>query len=133
MEGPKKLRDSFVGPFIVKSFNGPNAVEVILTEEYQRKHPTFPISLVKKYITSNNTEKTTPPAKKVVPPMLDENEGLIPHKVLNERTIMRNNQRIKQYLVRFKNKLADQDKWLESKDIKDGDTLLRSFRFSKRQ
>ena len=133
MEGPKKLRDSFIGPFIVKSFHGPNAVEVILTEEYQRKHPTFPISLVKKYITSNNTEKTTPPAKKVVPPMLDENEGLIPHKGLNERTIMRNNQRIKQYLVRFKNKLADQDKWLESKDIKDGDTLLRSFRFSKRQ
>jgi len=65
--------------------------------------------------------------------MLDENEGLIPHKVLNERTIMRNNQRIKQYLVRSKNKIADQDKWLESKDIKDGDTLLRSFRFSKRQ
>ena len=65
--------------------------------------------------------------------MLDENEGLIPHKGLNERTIMRNNQRIKQYLVRFKNKLADQEKWSESKDIKDGDTLLRSSRFSKRQ
>ncbi|KAH9456107.1 hypothetical protein Pst134EB_012315 [Puccinia striiformis f. sp. tritici] len=33
----------FVGPFFVKALHGRNAVEVILTEGYDLKHPTFPI------------------------------------------------------------------------------------------
>jgi hypothetical protein len=50
---PKKLRDSFVGPFTIKKLHGNNAVEVILTGELDRKHPTFPVSLIKPYITSD--------------------------------------------------------------------------------
>ena len=32
LTGPKKMRDSFVGPFVIKALHGKNAVEVILTE-----------------------------------------------------------------------------------------------------
>ncbi|MBW0469495.1 hypothetical protein O181_009210 [Austropuccinia psidii MF-1] len=47
LKGPKKMRDSFVGPFNIVKLVGKNAVEVRLTEEFSRKHPVFPVSLVK--------------------------------------------------------------------------------------
>ncbi|MBW0583795.1 hypothetical protein O181_123510 [Austropuccinia psidii MF-1] len=49
LKGPKKMRDSFVGPFTIIKLIGKNAVEVKLTEEFLRKHPVFPVSLVKPY------------------------------------------------------------------------------------
>ncbi|MBW0464429.1 hypothetical protein O181_004144 [Austropuccinia psidii MF-1] len=49
LKGPKKMRDSFVGPFTIIKFIGKNAVEVKLTEEFSREHPVFPVSLVKPY------------------------------------------------------------------------------------
>ncbi|MBW0559296.1 hypothetical protein O181_099011 [Austropuccinia psidii MF-1] len=49
LKGPKKMRDSFVGPFTIIKLVGKNAVEFKLTEEFSRKHPVFPVSLVKPY------------------------------------------------------------------------------------
>ncbi|MBW0485615.1 hypothetical protein O181_025330 [Austropuccinia psidii MF-1] len=46
---PKKMRDSFVGPFTIIKLIGKNAVEVKLTEDFSKKHPVFPVSLVKPY------------------------------------------------------------------------------------
>ncbi|MBW0517296.1 hypothetical protein O181_057011 [Austropuccinia psidii MF-1] len=37
LKGPKKMRDSFVGPFTIIKLIGKNAVEVKLTEEFSRK------------------------------------------------------------------------------------------------
>ncbi|MBW0473564.1 hypothetical protein O181_013279 [Austropuccinia psidii MF-1] len=48
-KGPKKMRDSFVGPLTIIRLIGKNAVEVQLTEEFSRKHPVFPVSLVEPY------------------------------------------------------------------------------------
>ncbi|MBW0566891.1 hypothetical protein O181_106606 [Austropuccinia psidii MF-1] len=50
LKGPKKMRDSFVGPFTIISLIGKNAVKVKLTEEFYRKHQVFPVSLVKPYL-----------------------------------------------------------------------------------
>ncbi|MBW0507120.1 hypothetical protein O181_046835 [Austropuccinia psidii MF-1] len=47
LKGPRKIRDSFVGTFTLIELIGENAVEVGLTEEFSRKHPVFPVSLVK--------------------------------------------------------------------------------------
>ncbi|MBW0503425.1 hypothetical protein O181_043140 [Austropuccinia psidii MF-1] len=47
LKGPKKMRDSFLGPFTIIKLIGKNAVEVKLTEEFSTKHPVFPVSLVK--------------------------------------------------------------------------------------
>ncbi|POW09151.1 hypothetical protein PSTT_07062 [Puccinia striiformis] len=70
LSGPKKMRDSFAGPFVVKALHGKNAVEVILTGEFGRKHPTFPVSLVKHY-NDPNAEKfpLRQTVKVVIPPM----------------------------------------------------------------
>ncbi|MBW0578784.1 hypothetical protein O181_118499 [Austropuccinia psidii MF-1] len=48
-KGPKKMRDSFLGPFTTIKLIGKNALEVKIMEEFSRKHPVFPVSLVKPY------------------------------------------------------------------------------------
>ncbi|MBW0476773.1 hypothetical protein O181_016488 [Austropuccinia psidii MF-1] len=49
LKGPNKMKDSFVGPSTIIKLIGKNSVEVTLTEEFSRKHPVFPVSLVKPY------------------------------------------------------------------------------------
>ncbi|MBW0469604.1 hypothetical protein O181_009319 [Austropuccinia psidii MF-1] len=50
LKRPKKMRGSFLGTFTIIKCIGKNAVEVKLTEEFSRKHPVFPVSLVKPYL-----------------------------------------------------------------------------------
>ncbi|MBW0574512.1 hypothetical protein O181_114227 [Austropuccinia psidii MF-1] len=54
IKGCKKLKYSFVGPFFIKALYGKNAVEVELSEELSNKHPTFPVSLIKPYKSSDD-------------------------------------------------------------------------------
>ncbi|MBW0560430.1 hypothetical protein O181_100145 [Austropuccinia psidii MF-1] len=49
IQGPKKLKDSFARPFMLKALYSPNAVHLELTGELMNKHPTFPVSLIKPY------------------------------------------------------------------------------------
>ncbi|MBW0574273.1 hypothetical protein O181_113988 [Austropuccinia psidii MF-1] len=53
IKGPKKLKDFFAGPFMIKALHGPNAVQLELTGELMKKHPTFPASLTKPYSSSD--------------------------------------------------------------------------------
>ncbi|MBW0584386.1 hypothetical protein O181_124101, partial [Austropuccinia psidii MF-1] len=53
IKGCKKLKDSFAGPFVIQALHGENAVEVELSEELSNKHPTFPVSLIKLYKSSD--------------------------------------------------------------------------------
>ncbi|MBW0523934.1 hypothetical protein O181_063649, partial [Austropuccinia psidii MF-1] len=53
IKGPKKLQDSFLGPFIIKALHGTNAVQVELSGELENKHPAFPVSMVKHYTSSD--------------------------------------------------------------------------------
>ncbi|MBW0498446.1 hypothetical protein O181_038161 [Austropuccinia psidii MF-1] len=55
-KGCKRLKDPFEGPFVIKALHGENAVEVELSEELSKKHPKFPVSLIKPYI-SGDSEK----------------------------------------------------------------------------
>ncbi|MBW0544335.1 hypothetical protein O181_084050 [Austropuccinia psidii MF-1] len=64
LKGPKKMRDSSVGPFTIIKLIGKNAVEVKLTEEFSRKHSVFPMSLVKPYF---QTEEDKFPSRKKNP------------------------------------------------------------------
>ncbi|MBW0526480.1 hypothetical protein O181_066195 [Austropuccinia psidii MF-1] len=54
-KGPKKLKYSFAGPFMINALHGPNAVQLELTGELMNKHPTFPAILIKPY-SSSDTE-----------------------------------------------------------------------------
>ncbi|MBW0486715.1 hypothetical protein O181_026430 [Austropuccinia psidii MF-1] len=64
LKGPKKMRDSFLAPFNIIILTGKNSVEVKLTEEFSRKHPVFPVSLVKPYF---QTEEDKFPSRKMNP------------------------------------------------------------------
>ncbi|MBW0538833.1 hypothetical protein O181_078548 [Austropuccinia psidii MF-1] len=87
IEGPKKLKDSFAGPFIIKALHGPNTVQVELSGELKNKHPTFPVSLVEHY-TSNDIKlfslRNETPLE--VPP-LNQSEQKKILKVLKERRL----------------------------------------------
>ncbi|MBW0557725.1 hypothetical protein O181_097440 [Austropuccinia psidii MF-1] len=58
------MRDSFVGPFTIIKVIGKNVVELRLTEEFSRKHPLFPVSMVKPYF---QTEEDKFPSRKKNP------------------------------------------------------------------
>ncbi|MBW0585333.1 hypothetical protein O181_125048 [Austropuccinia psidii MF-1] len=53
IKGPNKMKDSFEGQFIIKSLLGTNGVQVELSRELEKKHPTLPVSLLKHYTSSN--------------------------------------------------------------------------------
>ncbi|MBW0544765.1 hypothetical protein O181_084480 [Austropuccinia psidii MF-1] len=67
------MRDSFVGNFTITKLIGKNSVEVKLTEEISRKHPVFPVSLVKPYFQKED-DKFSYRKKNPTPPGIVEVE-----------------------------------------------------------
>ncbi|MBW0548800.1 hypothetical protein O181_088515 [Austropuccinia psidii MF-1] len=53
IKGPKKLKDYFSKPFMIKALHGPHSVQLELTGELMNKHPDFPVSLIKPYRSSD--------------------------------------------------------------------------------
>ncbi|MBW0480896.1 hypothetical protein O181_020611 [Austropuccinia psidii MF-1] len=49
INSPKKLKYSYVVAFVIVSLHVTNAVQVELSGELEKKHPTFPVSLIKPY------------------------------------------------------------------------------------
>ncbi|MBW0485256.1 hypothetical protein O181_024971 [Austropuccinia psidii MF-1] len=120
LKGPKKMRDLFVGPFTIIILIGKNALEVQLIQEFSRKHPVFPVSLVKRY---HQTGKDKLPSRRKNPTPQDisevEDSPRPVKKIINSRKITLNGKDYRQYLIRFKNQTADKDKWLAEDDIPD--------------
>ncbi|MBW0497523.1 hypothetical protein O181_037238 [Austropuccinia psidii MF-1] len=112
LKGPKKMRESFLGPLTIIKLIGKNAVEVKLPEDFSRKHPVFPVSLVKPYF---QTEEDKFPSRKrnpTPPEILEVEDSPGPvKKIIRARKIRLNGRDQRQYLVRFKNQTADKDKW----------------------
>ncbi|MBW0498899.1 hypothetical protein O181_038614 [Austropuccinia psidii MF-1] len=108
LKEPKKMRDSF---------------------EFSRKHPVFPVSLVKPYFQTE--EDKFPSRKKNPTPQeimeVEDSPGPV-KKIIKARKIRINGKNQRQYLVRFKNQTADKDKWLAEDAIPDGNLHLRIFR-----
>ncbi|MBW0592483.1 hypothetical protein O181_132198 [Austropuccinia psidii MF-1] len=53
IKGPKRLKDSFERQFMIKALSRPNTVQLQLIGELMNKHPTFPVSLIKNYSSSD--------------------------------------------------------------------------------
>ncbi|MBW0498252.1 hypothetical protein O181_037967 [Austropuccinia psidii MF-1] len=133
LKGPRSMRDSFLESFTMIKLIGEDAVEVKLTEEFSRKHPVLPVSLVKSY--SQAEEDKFPSRKKnpTPPEIVELQDSPGPgKKVIKARKIRLNGKDQRQYLVRFKNQTAGTDKWLEGDSIQDGNLHLSQFRTSRR-
>ncbi|MBW0541694.1 hypothetical protein O181_081409 [Austropuccinia psidii MF-1] len=129
IKGPKKLKDSYVGPFVIVALHGTNAVQVELNGELDNKHPTFPVSLIKPHQpTDKELFPLRHPAPFTVPPMEQDEDKKI-KKVIKERRLRGKNQR--EYLVRYRNPVHE-DEWLAKSEIPDSDKLLRRFRHERR-
>ncbi|MBW0575821.1 hypothetical protein O181_115536 [Austropuccinia psidii MF-1] len=114
IKGCKKLKESFAGTFVIKALHGENAVEVELFEELSNKHPTFPVSLIKPYKSSD--AERFPLRNRItqaIPPVEPSRSKKIT-KVLKERTLRTN--KVREYLVRYSDPTCE-DEWLPEKDI----------------
>ncbi|MBW0493502.1 hypothetical protein O181_033217 [Austropuccinia psidii MF-1] len=133
LKGPKKMRNFFLGPFTIIKLVGKNSLEVKLTEEVSRKHPVFPVSLVKPYF---QPEEDMFPSRKENPtlPEIGEVDGSPGHLkvIIKARNIRLNGKDQRHYLVRFKNQTADTEKWLAEDAIPDGNLHLSRFRACRR-
>ncbi|MBW0485631.1 hypothetical protein O181_025346 [Austropuccinia psidii MF-1] len=97
------MRDSFVEPFTIIRLLRNHAVEVRLTEGFSRKHPVFPISLVKPY--NQTDDKRFPENKKIFTyvTLVEEDDSLeTVKKITKSRKIRINGKDKRQYLVSFK-------------------------------
>ncbi|MBW0573918.1 hypothetical protein O181_113633 [Austropuccinia psidii MF-1] len=125
IKGCKKLKDSFAGPFVIKALHGENAVEVELSKELSNKNPTFPVSLIKPY-KSSDAEKFTLRNKvtQAIPPI--ESSGIKKiTKLLKEKKLRIN--KVREYLVRYSDPTGE-DEWLAERDIPEATKLLRRLR-----
>ncbi|MBW0576454.1 hypothetical protein O181_116169 [Austropuccinia psidii MF-1] len=130
-KGQKKIRESFVGPFTFTKLIRKNAVEVKLTEEFYKKHPVLPVSLIKPYFQTEEdkfpSRKRNPTPPKIVE--VEDSPGPV-RKTMMPRKIRLNGKDKRQYLVRLKNQTADKDKWLAEDSIPDEKPHLGIFRAS---
>ena len=123
-----------MGPFIVSNLYGKNAVEVILTGELSRKHPVFPVSLLKHYKDPKDTaiRKNSEQKPAVVIPILQPEGEKKFLKILKQKRVKVDNKDVTLYLVRYKHRSADQDEWLPADKIPNPKVTLRAFRASNR-
>ncbi|MBW0577456.1 hypothetical protein O181_117171 [Austropuccinia psidii MF-1] len=129
IKGPKKLKDYYVGPFVIFALHGTNEVQMELSGELENKHPTFPVSLIKPY---QPADKELFPLRNPTPltvPPVEQNEDRKIKKVIKERRLRGKNQR--EYLVRYRNPVHE-DEWLAESEIPDSDKVLRRFRHERR-
>ncbi|MBW0562402.1 hypothetical protein O181_102117 [Austropuccinia psidii MF-1] len=99
LTGPKKMRNSFVGPFTIIKLMGKNAVVVKLTKEFSRKQPVFSVGSVKPYF-QREEDKFPSRKKNPTPPEIVEVEdspGPV-KKIIKARKIRLNGKDQRQYL-----------------------------------
>ncbi|MBW0509003.1 hypothetical protein O181_048718 [Austropuccinia psidii MF-1] len=122
IKGPKKSQDSFSGPFIIEALHETNAVQVEISGELENKHPSFPVSLVMHYTSS---DKELFPLRNATPlevPPLQKSEEEKVLEVLKERRLRGKDER--EYLVRYRNP-QHKHEWIVAGKIPDFQKLLR--------
>ncbi|MBW0500762.1 hypothetical protein O181_040477 [Austropuccinia psidii MF-1] len=113
IKGPKKIKDSYLGPFVIVSLHRINAVQVELSGELENEHPAFPVSLIKTY---QPDDKELFPLRNPIPlavPPVEKSEDKKINKVIKETRLRGQNKR--EYLVRYRNTVHEYE-WLEESD-----------------
>ncbi|MBW0465144.1 hypothetical protein O181_004859 [Austropuccinia psidii MF-1] len=98
------------------------------------KHLVFPVRLVEPY--HQTSDKKCPSRKKIITQEKWVGKDDLPvlvKKIIKASKITINEKDNRNYLVRFKNKPEDKDKWLSNKDTSDVQIYLRRFRASRRE
>jgi len=127
--GPRKLHEPFVGPFTVLRHVGPNAIEVNLTKEFNRRHPVFPISLTKPHKSAEPDrfpKRTNNPPP--VPDLIDGEEEYEIESIVKHRTIRTKGKKpTTEYLVRWKGYDESEDLWLPESSFANAPDILQEY------
>ncbi|MBW0462385.1 hypothetical protein O181_002100 [Austropuccinia psidii MF-1] len=122
------MRYTFLGPLTIIRLIGKTAVGVQLTKEFPRKHPVFPVSLLKPYHQTGEdkfpSRSKSPTPQDIVE--LEVSPGPV-KKIIKASNIRLNGMDHRQYLIRFKDQTAYKYKWLAEDSIPDCDLHLRRF------
>ncbi|MBW0529318.1 hypothetical protein O181_069033 [Austropuccinia psidii MF-1] len=103
IKGPNKLKDSYVGNFVIVALHGTNAIRVELSGELENKYPTFPVSLIKPYQPADKELfSLRNPTPLTVPPV-EQSEDKNITKFIKERRL-RGKKKI-EYPFRYRNQL----------------------------
>ena len=140
-ETKDKMKPRFIGPYDIVSVKGTNAVELKLDHPHTRRHPVFPVSLLKPEYISEHTfpdhrqEFVRPPP--VDEPEFDENQADYEvSEIIDERpfTTTHKGKRVQstEYLVRWLGYPPSETDWIPAKHLH-ADRLLREFRATKRK
>ena len=127
--GSRKLKDPFVGPFIVSEMVNDNAARLLLTPPFDRKHDVFPVSMLKLSHSAEPGSVTdrAQPERRAPLRMDEDGEPLYaPEKVMDQRTI-RNEL---EYFVKWVD--YAEPTWEPAVHLKDYPDLIRSFRAAQR-
>ncbi|MBW0488740.1 hypothetical protein O181_028455 [Austropuccinia psidii MF-1] len=127
------MRDSLLGPFFIIRLKGENEMEVKLTEEFSKKNPVFPVSLIKKYWQTGEHKVAYRNKSNTPQDIVEVEEHPCQLKnITKARKIRLNNKDHRQYLVKFKKQTSDKDKWMAEDLLPDGKLHLRILRASRR-
>ncbi|MBW0484171.1 hypothetical protein O181_023886 [Austropuccinia psidii MF-1] len=90
---------------------GNSAVEVKLTEDFSRKFPVFPVSMVNQYVQTEEDKLPSWKENATPPEIVEVEDSPGPaKKIIKARKRRLKDKNRRQYLVRFKNQSADTDK-----------------------
>lgn len=100
-----KLSHKYFGPYVVLERGGPVAYKLQLPTG-STVHPVFHVSMLKKKIGSKYTTTTA------LPKMGPEGQFLVfPYKLLQRRTVKRNNAAVVQWLIHWSHSIAEDATW----------------------
>ncbi|MBW0541358.1 hypothetical protein O181_081073 [Austropuccinia psidii MF-1] len=97
-QSPKKLKDCYVGAFVIVALHETNAMQVELSGELENKHPTFPVSFIKPYQPAEKELFSLRNPTPLTLPQVEQSEDKRIKKVIKERILRGKNQR--EYIVR---------------------------------
>ncbi|MBW0549838.1 hypothetical protein O181_089553 [Austropuccinia psidii MF-1] len=83
----KKLKDPYVGPFVIVALHGTDAVQVEVSGELENKHPTFPVSLIKPCQPADRELFPLRNPNCLTVPPVEKNEEKKINKVMKERRL----------------------------------------------
>ena len=119
LEGSKKFRTRFVGPFPVTARVGPVAYRLELGGQLRRVHPVFHVSLLRPFHTGGDGRPMP------IPLELDEGEEFEVDRLLRHR---RSCTGTYEYLVRWKGYDSSFDLWLPEPELSSAPDLLAVYK-----
>lgn len=135
--GPAKLSQPWIGPFTVTDLVGPNAVRVHLTAPWEKRHPVFPISLIKVYKSSPKEvfgpREQPPPPSPEINQETGEEEWEVAEIVKERQRKVGRGQKVTEYLVRWVGFTLDQATWEPEQGLRGAPDVLHRWKTSQRK